>query len=300
MKWRDRRQSNHVEDQRSRGGSRALGLKGGIGTLLLALVLWGVFGIDPRTTLGISQQLSGSTQPAEPVVDTAESARTKQFIAVVLADTEDTWQQIFTHANQQYTPPKLVLFQDSIQSGCGQGQSAMGPFYCPADQKIYLDMQFFTEMRQQFDIIGEQANSGDSSASQAGDFAQAYVIAHEVGHHVQTLLGISQQVNQAQQRSRSDAERNQLSVRQELQADCFAGLWAYHTQQRTQFLQHGDLEEAMNAASQIGDDRLQQRSQGQIVPESFTHGSSAQRVHWFNVGFQSGQFAACDSFKQAI
>ena len=299
MKWRDRRQSSNVEDQRRTGG-RALGVKGGIGTMVLALVLWGVFGIDPRTTMGITQQLNSSSDTGTPVVDTEESARTKQFVQVVLADTEDTWQQVFAQANQTYSPPKLVLFQNSVQSACGQAQSAMGPFYCPADQKVYLDMQFFADMRQQLGISGEQAGSGDSSQNQAGDFAQAYVIAHEVGHHVQTLLGISERVNQARQASRSEADSNQLSVRQELQADCFAGLWAHHNQQRTQFLQEGDLQEALNAASQIGDDRLQQRGQGQIVPESFTHGSSTQRMHWFKVGLDSGQLDRCDTFKQAI
>lgn len=299
MKWRDRRQSNNVDDQRRTSGS-SLGIKGGIGTMVLALVLWGAFGIDPRTTLGLSQQLSGDNGNSAPVIETEDSSRTKQFVQVVLADTEDTWQQIFSQAQSTYSPPTLVLFQNSVQSACGQAQSAMGPFYCPADQKVYLDMQFFADMRQQLGISGEQAGSGESSQNQAGDFAQAYVIAHEVGHHVQTLLGISQQVNQARQASRTDVESNQLSVRQELQADCFAGLWANHTQKRTQFLQEGDLQEALNAASQIGDDRLQQRGQGQIVPESFTHGTSEQRMRWFNVGFNSGQFERCDTFKQAI
>lgn len=299
MKWRDRRQSSNVEDQRRTGG-RALGVKGGIGTVVLALVLWGVFGIDPRTTMGITQQLNSGNDTGTPVVDTEDSARTKQFVQVVLADTEDTWQPIFSQQNLLYAAPTLVLFQNSVQSACGQAQSAMGPFYCPADQKVYLDMQFFADMRQQLDISGEQAGSGESSQDQAGDFAQAYVIAHEVGHHVQTLLGISERVNQARQASRSEADSNQLSVRQELQADCFAGLWAHHTQQRTQFLQEGDLKEALNAASQIGDDRLQQRGQGQIVPESFTHGSSAQRMRWFKVGLDSGQLDRCDTFKVSI
>ena len=299
MKWRDRRQSNNVEDQRRSGGG-SLGVKGGVGTMVLALVLWGVFGIDPRTTMGITQQLNSSSDTGTPVVDTEESARTKQFVQVVLADTEDTWQPIFSQQNLLYAAPTLVLFQNSVQSACGQAQSAMGPFYCPADQKVYLDMQFFADMRQQLGISGEQAGSGDSSQNQAGDFAQAYVIAHEVGHHVQTLLGISQRVNQARQASRSEADSNQLSVRQELQADCFAGLWAHHNQQRTQFLQNGDLQEALNAASQIGDDRLQQRSQGQIVPESFTHGSSAQRMRWFKVGLDTGQLDQCDTFKARI
>ncbi len=299
MKWRDRRQSSNVEDQRRTGG-RALGVKGGIGTMVLALVLWGVFGIDPRTTMGITQQLNSSSDTGTPVVDTEESARTKQFVQVVLADTEDTWQPIFSQQNLLYAAPTLVLFQNSVQSACGQAQSAMGPFYCPADQKVYLDMQFFADMRQQLGISGEQSGSGDSSQDQAGDFAQAYVIAHEVGHHVQTLLGVSERVNQARQASRSEADSNQLSVRQELQADCFAGLWAHHNQQRTQFLQEGDLQEALNAASQIGDDRLQQRSQGQIVPESFTHGSSAQRMRWFKVGLDTGQLDQCDTFKARI
>ncbi|MEC7118719.1 MAG: neutral zinc metallopeptidase [Pseudomonadota bacterium] len=301
MKWRNRRQSNRVDDQRTHTtGKRNIGIKGGIGTAVLALVLWGVFGIDPSTTLGLSEQLSSQTSTTQPIVETEQSNRTKQFVSVVLADTEDTWQQIFAQHNAEYTPPTLVLFENRVQSACGQGQSAMGPFYCPADQRVYLDMRFFADMRQKFGIRGELAGSGESDGSQAGDFAQAYVIAHEVGHHVQTILGISQQVRQAQQQAHSETARNQLAVRQELQADCFAGIWAHHNQKRTQFLQAGDIEEAIDAASQIGDDRLQQRSQGYIVPESFTHGSSQQRVHWFQVGLKSGQLEQCDTFQAAI
>ncbi len=291
--WRGRRGSNNIEDRRSGGGGVAV--KGGIGTVILALVLWGVFGIDPRTTMGVGSAIQQRQQPAGPVQETEESARTKQFMSVMLADTEAVWSQIFRENGQTYQPPKMVLFSNVVQSGCGTAQSAMGPFYCPADQKVYLDMTFFNEMRSKLGISGEQGNSGEASSDQAGDFAQAYVIAHEVGHHVQNLLGIASQVSAAQQRA-GRTQANALSVRQELQADCFAGVWANRNQQRVNFLQQGDLEEAINAASAIGDDKLQQQSQGYVRPDSFTHGSSAQRVQWFQRGLQSGRLESCDTF----
>jgi predicted metalloprotease len=299
MQWRNRRQSNNIEDLRGRGGSGGgLAVKGGLGTMVLALVLWGVFGIDPRTTMQIGQQVQ-SSGPAQPVQETAQSQQDREFVAVVLADNEDVWQQIFAEQGQRYQEPTLTLFSGGVQSACGSASAATGPFYCPADQKLYLDMSFFEDMRQQLGIVGEQAGSGSAAANAAGDFAQAYVIAHEVGHHVQNLLGIASQVDQARRQS-SEVKSNALSVRQELQADCFAGIWANRNQQRVQFLQQGDLDEALNAATQIGDDRLQQRSQGYVVPESFTHGTSAQRVRWFKAGFEGGKLSNCDTFGQSI
>jgi len=201
--------------------------------------------------------------------------------------------------NQQYVPPKLVLFNGIVNSGCGTAQAAMGPFYCPTDQKVYIDTAFFKDMRTQMGITGEQNATELSRNDQAGDFALAYVVAHEVGHHIQTILGISSQVQQARQQA-SEVQSNQLSVRQELQADCLAGVWAYHNHERTQFLEQGDVQEAMDAAHKIGDDYLQKRARGQVVPDSFTHGSSAQRVQWFNTGLKSGQVANCDTFNQNI
>jgi predicted metalloprotease len=207
-----------------------------------------------------------------------------QFVSVVLADTEDTWNTLFRENGQNYREPGLVLFSDAVQSACGFAQAAVGPFYCPSDQKVYIDLSFFRDLQQRFRA--------------PGDFAQAYVIAHEVGHHVQTLMGISAEVQQMSSRlSRTDA--NTLSVRQELQADCFAGIWAHHAQQQRQILERGDIEEALGAASAIGDDRLQRQSQGYVAPESFTHGSSAQRVRWFTRGFQSGDLRECDTFNAA-
>lgn len=291
--WRGRRGSDNLEDRRSGGGGMAV--KGGIGTMVLALILWGVFGIDPRTTMSVGNAVQQQRQPSGPVQETEESARTKQYMSVILADTEDVWAQVFREQGQTYQPPKLVLFSNVVQSGCGTAQAAMGPFYCPADQKVYLDMAFFNEMRSKLGISGEQGSSGEASSNQAGDFAQAYVIAHEVGHHVQNVLGIANQVRAAQERA-GRTQANDLSVRQELQADCFAGVWANRNQQRVQFLQQGDIEEAINAASAIGDDKLQQRSQGYVVPDSFTHGSSAQRVQWFQRGLQTGKLEACDTF----
>ncbi len=291
--WRGRRASENIEDRRSSGGG--LAVKGGLGTMVLALILWGVFGVDPRTTMSVSTAVQQRQQPAGPVQETEETARTRQFVSVILADTEDVWGQLFQEQGRTYQPPRLVLFSSVVQSGCGTAQSAMGPFYCPADQKVYLDMAFFNEMRSKLGISGEQQGSGDSSRDQAGDFAQAYVIAHEVGHHVQNLLGLSDQVRAAQQQA-GRSQANALSVRQELQADCFAGVWANRNQQRVNFLQQGDVEEAINAATAIGDDRLQQQSQGRVVPDSFTHGSSAQRVAWFQRGLQAGRLDACDTF----
>lgn len=301
MRWKGRRVSTNVEDRRGGGGAKAGGIS--ILGLIVAFVAWKFFGVDPQQAYQATKQVTSQSQPAETQGlehPTPEQQEAIDFVGTVLADTEDTWNQVFQQQlNKQYVPPKLVLFNGVVNSGCGTAQSAMGPFYCPADQKVYIDTAFFKDMRTQMGISGEQNTTELSSTDQAGDFAQAYVVAHEVGHHIQTILGISSQVQQARRQS-SEVEGNQLSVRQELQADCLAGVWAHHNQQRTQFLEAGDVEEAMDAAHKIGDDYLQKRARGQVVPDSFTHGSSAQRVHWFNTGLKSGQLANCDTFNQAI
>ena len=273
MDWKGRRQSTNIEDRRGGGAKKAGGI--GIGSIIIALIVWKVFGISPETTLGVTQQITQNTQNA-PTTETADQAESRQFVATILADTEDVWAPIFRQLGGTYQPPKLVMFTGRVQSACGSATSASGPFYCPADQKVYLDTQFFADMKRQMGITGEQAGSTQlTQTGQAGDFAQAYVIAHEVGHHVQTLLGISNQVRQAQAQT-SKVNANQLSVRQELQADCFAGLWAHHNHKRTQFLQQGDIEEALDAAEKIGDDYLQHKAHGHTVPDSFTHGTSKQ------------------------
>ncbi|TSH77792.1 neutral zinc metallopeptidase [Acinetobacter sp. RF15A] len=301
MRWKGRRVSTNVEDRRGGGGAKAGGIS--ILGLIVAFVAWKFFGVDPQQAYQATKQVTSQSQPAETQGlehPTPEQQEAIDFVGTVLADTEDTWNQVFQQQlNKQYVPPKLVLFNGVVNSGCGTAQSAMGPFYCPADQKVYIDTAFFKDMRTQMGISGEQNTTELSSTDQAGDFAQAYVVAHEVGHHIQTILGISSQVQQARRQS-SEVEGNQLSVRQELQADCLAGVWAHHNQQRTQFLEAGDVEEAMDAAHKIGDDYLQKRARGQVIPDSFTHGSSAQRVHWFNTGLKSGQLANCDTFNQAI
>lgn len=293
MQWRGRRQSSNIEDRRGGGGKKVGGVS--IIGLIIAFVLWQVFGISPETTMGVTQQIQTQTQSSAPATETADMAESREFVATVLADTEDVWTPIFAQAGQRYQPPSLVLFSGAVQSACGSATSASGPFYCPADQKVYLDTQFFRDMRTQMNIGGEQNSTELTRTDQAGDFAQAYVIAHEVGHHVQTLLGISQQVRQAQAQA-STAAANNLSVRQELQADCFAGLWARHNHERTQFLQQGDIEEALDAAEKIGDDYLQRQARGHAVPDSFTHGTSAQRKQWFYRGFETGDIKQCDTF----
>ena len=256
---------------------------GGIG--LLVLVGVGLFlGVDPSALMQIVQ----TQQQSAPAAPTGQKATLEdeqsQFVAVVLADTEDTWNAVFRNAGRQYQEPTLVLFSGSVRSACGFAQAAMGPFYCPADQKVYIDLSFYSDLQNRFRA--------------PGDFAQAYVIAHEVGHHVQTLLGISEQV-QRKKAQLSKVEGNQLSVRQELQADCLAGIWAHHADRTRNLLERGDIEEGLNAASAIGDDRLQKQSQGYVTPESFTHGSSAQRVKWFKRGYQTGDVNACDTFSEA-
>ena len=299
MRWKGRRISTNVEDRRGGGAAKAGGIS--ILGLIVAFVAWKFFGVDPQmayqATKSVTQQQQVSDQAPQQL--TPEQEEASEFVGTVLADTEDTWSPIFKQLGGTYTPPKLVMFSGAIRSGCGTAQAAMGPFYCPADQKVYIDITFFKEMRQQMGISGEQNQTELSRQDQAGDFAQAYVIAHEVGHHVQNLLGISSQVQQAQAQG-SRTQGNQLSVRLELQADCFAGIWANHNEQRTQFLEQGDIEEAMDAAQKIGDDYLQKQATGQVVPDSFTHGTSQQRMHWFQVGLKTGDLNQCNTFESDL
>lgn len=294
MRWEDRAGSSNV----SLTGGRAVG--GGIGGIIIGLILWLVFGVNPMTAMETGQSITNGGNGGQQKLDTNKATRDQRFASVVLADTEAVWQQIFQEQGAQYRNPQMVLFNGVVRSGCGNASSSTGPFYCPADQKVYLDTSFFTEMRQKLDISGDQNNSGDSqNQGKAGDFAEAYVIAHEVGHHVQTLLGISQKVTEAS-RQATKAQANNLSVRQELQADCFAGVWANRNQQRVQFLEQGDIEEGLNAAQQIGDDRLMRASGRAVVPDAFTHGTSAQRVNWFSRGLKSGDINQCDTFSGNI
>ena len=299
MRWKGRRISTNVEDRRGGGAAKAGGIS--ILGLIVAFVAWKFFGVDPQmayqATKSVTQQQQVSDQAPQQL--TPEQEEASEFVGTVLADTEDTWSPIFKQLGGTYTPPKLVMFSGAIRSGCGTAQAAMGPFYCPADQKVYIDTTFFKEMRQQMGISGEQNQTELSRQDQAGDFAQAYVIAHEVGHHVQNLLGISSQVQQAQSQG-SRTQGNQLSVRLELQADCFSGIWANHNEQRTQFLEQGDIEEAMDAAQKIGDDYLQKQATGQVVPDSFTHGTSQQRMHWFQVGLKTGDLNQCNTFESNL
>jgi len=275
MRWTSGRQSDNVEDQR---GSRVpLVAGGGIGSIVLVLLAL-YFGVDPSVVL--QGQPAQQTQQA-PAASSRGSDEIRDFVSVVLADTEDTWRELFRRMNREYIDPKLVLFSGSVQSACGMAGAAVGPFYCPGDHKLYLDTSFFRDLRDRFGA--------------PGDFAQAYVIAHEVGHHVQTLLGISDKVQNAR-RGADRTQANALSVRLELQADCFAGVWAKNADKTRHILEEGDVEEALGAATAIGDDRLQRRAEGRVVPESFTHGSSAQRVRWFQRGFESGEVRQCDTF----
>ncbi len=282
MRWKGGRRSSHVEDRR---GTRVSGggvFKGGIGTVVLALGLAYFLGIDPRIVFQLQDAVAPSSTAT--TTDYQPSAREQQqadFVSVVLADTEDTWNAIFSQAGYQYEEPNLVLFSGRVNSACGLASAAMGPFYCPADKKVYIDLAFFDDLKKRHGADGY--------------FAQAYVIAHEVGHHVQNLLGTSTEVRKAQ-RGLGKSAANELSVKLELQADCFAGLWGNHADRSRDILERGDIEEALNAASAIGDDRLQKQSQGYVVPESFTHGSSAQRVRWFKQGITTGDVGDCDTF----
>lgn len=284
MKTDGRRQSENVEDRRGQSGGMPMGRAGvgGIG-LIIIVVLALVFGVDPRQFLGQMEQQQGGTEavPGQPYQESAEEAKRSAFIKVVLAETEDVWSAIFKNSSQTYPAPTLVLFSGTVQSACGFAQSAAGPFYCPRDQKVFLDLSFYDEMASK---LGAQ-----------GDFAFAYVVAHEVGHHIQTVLGTSGKVQAMRQRV-SEAQGNALSVKLELQADCYAGVWAHHTAKKD-LLEQGDIEEAMNAAAAVGDDRLQKAAQGYVVPESFTHGSSAQRAQWFRTGLQSGNPNQCNTFE---
>ncbi|MCB1959509.1 MAG: neutral zinc metallopeptidase [Rhodocyclaceae bacterium] len=284
MRFDNGRQSDNVEDRRRTGfggGGRRVGRgKIGIGTIVLALVAM-YFGVDPSVVLNSGIGTGGGVAvnaPSQPIPANDDQAR---FVSMVLADTEDTWHALFQQGGERYVAPKLVLFTGATQTACGTGQAAMGPFYCPADQKVYIDLSFYQDLATRFRA--------------PGDFAQAYVIGHEVGHHVQNLLGISGKVQSLRQRV-SESEGNALSVRLELQADCFSGVWAHHADRARQVLEAGDVDEGLAAAAATGDDRLQKQARGYAVPDSFTHGSSAQRVRWFKRGLESGSTQACDTF----
>ena len=287
MRWQSGRRSDNVEDRRGMTPGRMVG-GGGVGVIVIALIAM-FLGVDPRQILNILGQMNTQTQQQTAQKPSSRSARQPRpddqladFVSVVLADTEETWNALFQKMGQTYREPKLVLFSGAVQSACGFAQAAMGPFYCPADQKVYIDLSFYRDLQERYKA--------------PGDFAQAYVIAHEVGHHVQNLLGISAQVRQAQQQA-SQEHAYQLSVRQELQADCLAGIWGFHAQKMRNMLEKGDAEEALNAASSIGDDRLQKQSRGYVTPDSFTHGTSEQRVRWFSTGFASGDPDVCETFQ---
>jgi len=290
MKWEGQRQSENVEDRRGEGGLGGggfrLGGRGiGLGTVVLALVGGWIFGINPLTLLGV---LGGGGSIEAPSTQQAPAQRPPandamaSFVSTVLADTEDVWGAVMKTGGVAYREPKLVLFRGAVGTACGTGQSAMGPFYCPGDQKVYIDLGFFDTLR--------------SRMGAPGDFAQAYVISHEVGHHVQNLLGITGKVDGMRGRV-SETQMNALSVRVELQADCFAGVWTHHSQKGKGWLERGDVDEAMNAAAQIGDDLLQRKTQGTVVPESFTHGTSQQRQTWFRRGLETGSMAQCNTFE---
>ena len=304
MDWKGRRQSDNIEDRRgsSSRGRNPFGRSGGIrlpsggirrsgmsfktiliiGAIYLVLKL---IGIDPLQLLGGNTgALTGGQSQAERQITPARQDEMTQFVATVLAETEDVWNGIMKSQGVNYPEPKLVLFSNAVSSACGNASAASGPFYCPGDQKVYIDLSFFDELAQRFKA--------------SGDFAQAYVLAHEVGHHVQNLIGVLPKFNQMR-RTMSQSEQNQMSIRVELQADCFAGIWGHYTAQKG-LLERGDLEEALNAAQQIGDDTLQRRTQGYVVPESFNHGTSAQRKEWFARGFDSGRLEACDTFSNPV
>jgi uncharacterized protein len=281
MRWEGHRQSEHVED--ARGAGRGFHLGGGglsLGTVAVVVMAGWLFGINPLAILGLMEggAPAGPAQVQRPPADDTMA----RFVSTVLADTEDVWHEKFRQAGRTYREPRLQLYRGTTRTACGQGQSAMGPFYCPADERVYIDLGFYEVMK--------------SRLGAPGDFAQAYVIAHEVAHHVQKLMGVTERV-EALSAQAGGMQANALSVRIELQADCLAGVWAHDAQLARQVLEEGDVEEALNAASQIGDDALQRRSQGEVVPESFTHGTSTQRVTWFNRGLQTGSVEQCDTFQ---
>jgi len=300
MRWRGNRKSSNVEDRRNmnvsslgnvgRGGGllrllpmvyKILGIKGTV-ILVVCAGAYGLFTGNLSTMLSGSQQNSTETVSSKPLQESAKERELVEFVSVILADTEDTWDTLFKEKGKTYQKPSLVLFRNTVKSACGTAQSAMGPFYCPGDQQVYIDLAFFEQLKNRFNA--------------PGDFAQAYVIAHEVGHHIQTLLGISRKVHSARS-NLSKVEGNKLSVLQELQADCLAGVWANHANRTRQLLEVGDVEEGLTAASAIGDDTLQKQSQGHVSPDSFTHGSAAQRVKWFKVGLTNGDMDSCNTFK---
>jgi uncharacterized protein len=289
MRWRNPRRSGNIEDRRGmRVPMKAVG--GGIGGLILLIVIVLVGGGDPGMIFndGINSN-TGVNNPGSPsfyegtTPISEEERQLADFVSIVLADTEDTWNEIFASESLDYREPTLVLFSGAVKSGCGLAQSAVGPFYCPLDEKVYIDLSFYKDLRDSFGA--------------PGDFAQAYVIAHEIGHHVQNQLGIMEEVQTSQQQASSQADANRLSVMLELQADCLSGVWAYNADRSRAILEQGDIEEGLNAASSIGDDRLQMESQGQVTPDSFTHGSSAQRVSWFERGLESGDINSCNTFE---
>jgi len=283
MRWEFGRRSTNVEDRRGSGVSGPV-IGGGLGAIVLSVIV-ALLGGDPSVIWDQREAQSDRPQTQSPQTQgSAADDRMAEFVSVVLADTEDTWGNLFRQSGESYVEPKLVLYSDAVESACGFARSAVGPFYCPADQKLYIDLSFYEDLKNR-----HQA---------PGDFAQAYVIAHEVGHHVQNLMGVSNKVH-AMQRRVDRVEANQLSVRQELQADCFAGIWAHHANRSRQILEQGDIEEALNAASSIGDDRLQHQAKGYVVPEAFTHGSSAQRVRWFKRGIETGNPEQCNTFAVA-
>jgi len=281
MRWKTGRRSSNIEDRRGRRAGPVV-FKGGIGTIVLVLAASYFLGINPldilmmQTGTGLGTDVSQTDRQPSP-----EEQQMADFVSVVLADTEDTWTEIFRQSGKTYQEPTLVLYTGAVQSACGTGSAAMGPFYCPGDRKVYIDLSFFDELRRRHGA--------------PGDFAEAYVIAHEVGHHVQNLLGITDRV-QSEQRGLGKAGANALSVKVELQADCFAGVWGNHADRSRHVLEEGDIEEALNAASAIGDDRLQKESSGYVVPENFTHGTSRQRVEWFKRGIEHGDIASCNTF----
>ena len=280
MRWDDLRESTNVEDVRGSTGGGGPGLKLGVGGTLLALAASYFFGIDPRLIMGVMSAVPNQQSAPAAQYGTPQDEQGR-FIAAVLGETEDAWGAIFQAQGMTYLPPKLVLYRDQMPSACGSANSAVGPFYCPADRKVYLDLGFFQQLSDEFQAPGQ--------------FAQAYVLAHEVGHHVQNLLGISDKVRAAEEHA-SPAQANRLSVKLELQADCYAGVWAKNADESKHILEQGDVESALRAAAAVGDDTLQKRAQGYVVPESFTHGTAAERVGWFKRGLRSGSIASCDTF----
>jgi uncharacterized protein len=285
MLWKDGRRSENIEDERGTG-RRVVGGGGklGVGSIVAILAISYFTGQNPLQLLGMLQDsgLGGGQTEVVQVPQSAESNEQADFVSVVLASTEDTWGKVFNQYGKQYQQPKLKLFSGEVQSACGNAQSAMGPFYCPADQKVYIDLDFFQEL--------------ENRMGAGGDFARAYVVGHEIGHHVQNLLGTSTKVHQARQQM-SEAQGNQLSVKLELQADCYAGVWAHHAEAERQMLENGDIEEAMTAAAAVGDDQIMKSAGRAVNPEAFTHGSSKERMHWFQVGMREGDLNACNTFK---